>query len=374
MNIALSNNKQANNELTGRVRRKSSASPKVVISHPERPEEPLLSPSEVLAQLPAGMEQTQLVEQSRETINNILSGKDPRLLVVVGPCSIHDYQSALEYAARLKQLSLEVSDKLYLVMRGYFEKPRTTVGWKGLITDPHLDDSCDIGYGVKLTRRILLGITALGLPVATEALDPNLVHYYQDLVSWVAIGARTAESQLHRQLASGMASPVGIKNATNGCIDTAVNAVMAARASHTYVGMNCSGNISVVKTRGNEAGHLILRGGQSGPNYDEYSIRLSKQKLKQAGLDSKIVIDCSHGNSGKDAQQQKQVLMDIMRQLARGEDGVAGVMIESHLKAGQQSIKADPAALDYGVSITDDCIGWDDTETMLRELAVAIPG
>lgn len=369
MNIALSNNK-----LARQGQQKSPASSHVVIKQSVRTEEPLLAPSAVLAELPADMDQTQLVRQSRQTIKNILAGKDRRLLVIAGPCSIHDDQSALEYAARLKQLSVEVSDKLYLVMRGYFEKPRTTVGWKGLINDPFLDDSCDIGYGVKLTRRILLEITGLGMPVATEALDPNLVHYYQDLVSWVAIGARTAESPLHRQLASGLASPVGIKNATNGCIDTAVNAVTAARASHSYVGMNTAGKISVVKTQGNEAGHLILRGGQSGPNYDADSIRLASQKLQRAGLMSKIVVDCSHGNSGKQAQRQKQVLMDIAQQIAGGGDVIAGVMLESHLKAGQQSIKADPAALDYGVSITDECIGWDDTEQLLRELAAAIPG
>ncbi len=328
----------------------------------------LLAPFELLEKMPANEQNRACVSAGRNDIKAILEGKDDRLLVIVGPCSIHDYDSALEYAQRLRKLSLAVSDRICLVMRCYFEKPRTALGWKGLINDPSLDGSCDIAAGIALVRRILLDITALGVPVATEALEPNLANYYQDLVSWTAIGARTAESQLHRQFASGLSSPVGIKNATNGCIDTAINALLAVRSEHCFAGIDQRGRMSAIQTTGNKSSHIILRGGHGGPNYDAAAIGLCKDALAKAKAETRIVVDCSHANSGKKAVNQQRVVDSLLEQISNGERSIAGLMLESHLNPGSQKLQADLAQLDYGVSVTDECIGWEATEVLLRRL------
>lgn len=335
--------------------------------------ERLPTPAEIKSQLPLSDKARQTVLESRQVLRDILDGKDHRLFAVVGPCSIHDPEAAREYARRLKALQDEIGDSVYLVMRVYFEKPRTTVGWKGLVNDPDMDDSFRIDRGLRLARELLLEIAEMGLPTATEALDPIAPQYYGDLVSWTAIGARTTESQTHRELASGLSTPVGFKNATDGSQDVAINALQSAAAPHSFLGIDQEGCITIVRTRGNRYGHVVLRGGAQ-PNYDSVSIRLCEQALEEAGLPSRVVVDCSHANSSKDPSLQSMVFQDLVRQITEGNRSVVGVMLESHLGWGKQKLGDDPAALEYGVSITDPCIDWATTESVLREAAGTLRG
>lgn len=309
------------------------------------------------------------VAESRRVIQNILDRKDHRLMIVVGPCSIHDPKAAMEYAHRLRELADKVGDTLYLVMRVYFEKPRTTVGWKGLINDPHLDDSFDIEAGLTLGRTLLRDILDLGLPTATEALDPISPQYLQDLISWSAIGARTTESQTHREMASGLSSAVGFKNGTDGGLEVAVNAMKSTSNPHRFLGINSDGKVSVFETRGNRYGHVVLRGGSAGPNYDSVHITLCEQALEKAGLASNIMVDCSHANSEKKPELQPLVANNVANQIAEGNQSIIGLMLESHLHAGNQAIPADLSQLAYGVSVTDGCIDWQTTEASLIEMA-----
>jgi 3-deoxy-7-phosphoheptulonate synthase len=306
------------------------------------------------------------VGRSRKEINRIVFGDDKRLLFVVGPCSIHDVEAGMEYGRRLAALAKEVSDRICLVMRVYFEKPRTTVGWKGLIMDPHLDNSCDIVAGLKLARSFLRDIVDLGLPTATELLDPITPQYIADLISWSAIGARTTESQTHRQMASGLSMPLGFKNGTDGDIPTAINAIRAASGSQTFLGISHEGLASAVTTRGNPYCHVILRGGRNGSNYDADSVAAAETLLEKAGLTKAIMIDCSHANSGKDPQNQPAVAQEALRQIEGGNSSIIGVMIESNLQGGSQSFPQPKESLKYGVSITDGCIDWETTETLIR--------
>ena len=312
------------------------------------------------------------VAATRKTIEAILDRRDPRLMVVVGPCSIHDIDAAMDYAKRLKALSTEVADSLYVVMRVYFEKPRTTVGWKGLINDPHMDDSFDIEAGLTLGRALLRDILALGLPTATEALDPITPQYLQDLISWSAIGARTTESQTHREMASGLSSAVGFKNGTDGGLDVAINAMQSVCNPHRFLGINSEGKVSIFETRGNHYGHVVLRGGSSGPNYDSVDIAQCEVALREAGLQNNIMVDCSHANSDKQPELQPLVAKDVVRQIVEGNESVIGLMLESHLNAGNQKIPNDLKDLRYGVSVTDGCIDWDTTASLLRELASSL--
>jgi 3-deoxy-7-phosphoheptulonate synthase len=312
------------------------------------------------------------VAATRKTIEAILDRRDPRLMVVVGPCSIHDIDAAMDYAKRLKALSTEVADSLYVVMRVYFEKPRTTVGWKGLINDPHMDDSFDIEAGLTLGRALLRDILALGLPTATEALDPITPQYLQDLISWSAIGARTTESQTHREMASGLSSAVGFKNGTDGGLDVAINAMQSVCNPHRFLGINSEGKVSIFETRGNHYGHVVLRGGSSGPNYDSVHIAQCEVALREAGLQNNIMVDCSHANSDKQPELQPLVAKDVVRQIIEGNESVIGLMLESHLNAGNQKIPNDLKDLRYGVSVTDGCIDWDTTASLLRELASSL--
>lgn len=308
------------------------------------------------------------VTASRQTVWDILDRKDHRLLVVVGPCSIHDSDAAMEYARKLRVLADEVSDTLFVVMRVYFEKPRTTVGWKGLINDPHLDDSFHIEEGIRLARKLLSDIVELGLPVSTEALDPISPQYLQDLISWSAIGARTTESQTHREMASGLSSAVGFKNGTDGGLTVAINALKSASREHRFLGINSQGQVSVFTTRGNPYGHVVLRGGSGGPNYDSVHVKLCEEALEAGGLPPNIMVDCSHANSNKDHKLQPLVAEDVASQIVAGNQSLLGLMIESNLNEGNQSLAAGKDALRHGVSITDACIGWEDTEVCLREL------
>jgi 3-deoxy-7-phosphoheptulonate synthase len=309
------------------------------------------------------------VAQTRSTIEAILDRADPRLIVVVGPCSIHDTAAAMDYARRLKALSEQVNDALYVVMRVYFEKPRTTVGWKGLINDPHLDDSFDIEAGLTIGRTLLRDILELGLPTATEALDPITPQYLQDLISWTAIGARTTESQTHREMASGLSSAVGFKNGTDGGLDVAVNAMKSVCNPHRFLGINSEGKVSVFETRGNRYGHVVLRGGSAGPNYDSVHVALCEQALEKAALPRNIMVDCSHANSEKNPELQPLVADNVANQIIEGNNSIIGLMLESHINAGNQKIPADLSALEYGVSITDGCIDWETTEKLLLSIA-----
>ena len=328
----------------------------------------LITPQDLKKSEPASEAAYAQVAESRQVIRDILDGKDQRLFVVVGPCSIHDTKAALDYATRLKALSDEVSDTLYIVMRVYFEKPRTTVGWKGLINDPYLDDSFAIEDGLKIGRKLLLDILESGLPTATEALDPISPQYLQDLISWSAIGARTTESQTHREMASGLSSPVGFKNGTDGGIEVATNAIKSAAKPHRFLGLSGDGRVSVITTSGNPYAHVVLRGGSDGPNYDSVHVALVEQALEKAGLPRNIMIDCSHANSSKKPELQPLVLENIGHQIADGNQSITGLMIESHIKAGNQSMPEDLSQLEYGVSITDGCIDWETTETALLNL------
>ena len=329
--------------------------------------EELISPSEIKALLPASEKSIQNILESRKVIENILDGSDPRLFVVMGPCSIHDPVAALEYARKLKTLADEVKDQLFLVMRVYFEKPRTTVGWKGLINDPHMDDSFHIEEGLKLARKLLLDFTDLGLPTATEALDPITPQYMSELISWSAIGARTTESQTHREMASGLSMPVGFKNGTDGNIQIASDAIKAVQGKHHFLSVTKQGISAIVATRGNDSAHAILRGARGGPNYSSEHVKDAVALLTKNGLEGRLMIDCSHGNSGKAHENQLRVCDDVAAQLSSGSRAIMGVMIESHLVAGRQD---EPKI--YGQSITDACIDWPSTTAALQTLASAV--
>jgi len=290
----------------------------------------------------------------------------------VGPCSIHDPEAALDYAARLARLSKEVDDRLLLVMRAYFEKPRTTVGWKGLVNDPHLDDSFEVAEGLAIARRLMLDIADLGIGLSTEALDPIAPQYLQDLISWTAIGARTTESQTHREMASGLSSAVGFKNGTDGSLQVALNALQSVASPHSFLGINGAGQVAVMRTRGNPDAHLVLRGGGNGPNYDADSIAAAEAGLVAAGLAPNIMVDCSHANSSKDHDRQPLVARDVAEQIAAGNRSVIGLMIESNIAAGNQPLQPDRKKLKYGVSVTDACIDWETTEELLREVAATV--
>ena len=326
----------------------------------------LITPAQIKEQLPAKSRHLRLVSEARSTARAILSGEDDRMLVVVGPCSIHDPASALDYAARLATLSKEVSDRLFIVMRVYFEKPRTTIGWKGMINDPHLDDSCDVAHGIALARKLVLDILDLGLPAGTEFLDPIMPQYTAELISWAAIGARTTESQTHREMASGLSMPVGFKNGTDGSIQTALDAMKSARAPHSFLGIDQDGATSIVKTAGNPDSHVVLRGGREGANYHPHQVAAACETLSKAGLKPALMVDCSHANSGKDPLRQQDVWKSILAQRQGGRREIIGAMIESHIHAGNQPLPASGSGLKYGVSITDACLDWESTETLLR--------
>ena len=331
-------------------------------------QELLPTPEQVKSALPLNAPTEASVLAGRAAIQRILDRQDPRLFVVVGPCSIHDIKAAHEYAARLKKLADEVADTLCLVMRVYFEKPRTTVGWKGLINDPNMDDSFHIEKGLHLARALLLHLAEMGLPTATEALDPITPQYLGDLVAWTAIGARTTESQTHREMASGLSTPVGFKNGTDGSLGVAINALHSVAQPHHFLGINQNGQCAVFRTRGNRYGHVVLRGGNGKPNYGQEAIAACERELAANRLPGNIVIDCSHGNSNKDPARQPQVAHEVADQIAAGNQSIVGLMLESHLHAGHQKIPADLTQLKYGVSVTDACIGWETTETLLRDL------
>lgn len=329
----------------------------------------LIAPAQIKSDVPGGDEVFGVVSSGREIISRIIHGEDKRFLAIVGPCSIHDPEAAMDYARRLAALRKEVSPQVFIVMRVYFEKPRTTVGWKGLINDPRLDDSCDIISGLHIARKLLVDINRLGLPTATEFLDPILPQYTADLVSWAAIGARTTESQTHREMASGLSMPVGFKNGTDGRIQTAVDALQAAGRSHSFLGIDQQGLTSVVKTSGNPDCHLVLRGGIMGPNYQAAQIQEAIEQLGRSGMNSSIMVDCSHANSAKNPLRQVEVWNDVVKQRRDGCTSIIGAMLESFIKAGNQPLR-DPATLEYGLSVTDACLGWDETAALLREFKV----
>lgn len=326
----------------------------------------LTAPRDLKAQLPMTETANKTVVAGRDAISSILKQTDPRLLVVVGPCSIHDPKGALEYATKLNALRKELEDQLFIVMRVYFEKPRTTVGWKGLIYDPHLNGSDDIQTGLKQARELLLQITEMGLPTATEFLDPVVPQYIADLVSWAAIGARTTESQTHRQMASGLSMPVGFKNGTDGGLQIAIDAMQSAMRPHSFLGIDQDGYTCIVRTTGNPDGHVVLRGGRLNTNFDAESIRVAAESLKKAGLPPALMVDCSHANSLKQHAKQEEVWRSLIEQRVAGTKPITGVMIESNLAEGSQSIPQNLSELRYGVSVTDACLGWDVTERALR--------
>ena len=323
---------------------------------------PITSPKELKNLLPVSDRVIEIVSNARNAIKSILEGEDSRLLMIVGPCSIHDPKAAIEYAERLKKLADEVSETVLVVMRVYFEKPRTTVGWKGLINDPELDGSHKINKGIEMARRLLLDINALGLPCATETLDPITPQYLADLISWSAIGARTTESQTHREMASGLSMPVGFKNGTDGGLSVAINAMKSALQPHHFLGINNEGLSSAIQTSGNRNLHLVLRGGNNGPNYDTVSIHKAAESLASEGLPEAIMIDCNHANSGKDPSRQELVLRDAIHQIEKGDNSIIGIMIESNINGGNQPISA---SLQYGVSITDACLDWENTNRII---------
>jgi len=327
---------------------------------------PLISPIELKREFPVSTAVADHVRQSRSILEDILTGNDRRVIAIVGPCSIHNTEMALEYARKLKLVADDVSDRIFVVMRVYFEKPRTTIGWKGLINDPHMDDTFDIATGLRKARQILLEINEVGLPAATEMLEPITPQYIADLITLASIGARTTESPTHRQMASGLSMPVGFKNSTEGSLEVAINAMKAGRAQHRFLGIDNDGKTCVMSTRGNELGHLILRGGRNGPNYDADSIAEASRLLSEAKLPPRLVVDCSHANSSKDYRRQSVVWNDVIRQRAEGNDAIVGLMLESNLVEGQQSLGDDPSKLTYGVSITDGCISIEQTAELLR--------
>lgn len=330
---------------------------------------PLPSPQSMIAEIPRSETHAALIAQSRDDIARILAGEDQRFLLVVGPCSIHDLKAGRDYAQRLAALAREVKDRVLVVMRVYFEKPRTTVGWKGLIMDPHLDGTNDIPTGLRMARKFLRDVLDLGLPTATEMLDPITPQYIADLTCWSAIGARTTESQTHRQMASGLSMPVGFKNTTSGGVMAAINAIKAAMQPLTFLGIGEDGRASVVNTTGNPACHIILRGGDDGPNFDTGNVKRSLELLVKNRLSPAVMIDASHANCSKDFRKMPAVFRDILRQRAEGARGVIGAMLESNLVEGAQAMNDSPVALTYGQSITDPCIDWATTEELVREAA-----
>ena len=329
--------------------------------------EALISPVGLVEELPLTPDVEAVVLEGRRQIQAVLRGDDSRFLVITGPCSVHDEEAGLEYAHRLKALQDEYSDRMLIVMRVYFEKPRTTVGWKGMIYDPYLNDTFDIGEGLRRARRLLLKIGEMGIYTATEFLDPIVPQYLAGLVSWAAIGARTTESQTHRQMASGLSMPVGFKNGTDGDAQIAVDAMLSAQSEHAFLGIDHFGQTCIVHTNGNPFGHLVLRGGKSGPNFGSESIAAAQELLSKAGVPSRLLVDCSHGNSNKDHTRQNIALNSIIEQRIAGNDDIIGCMLESNLNAGSQSLSGTLAQLEYGVSVTDACIGWEETEELLRE-------
>ncbi len=335
---------------------------------------PLTSPAELKLRYPVTPEVGKFVYESREAVKRILKGEDYRLIAVVGPCSIHNRDIAIEYAHKLAALAKEVRERIVVVMRVYFEKPRTTVGWKGLINDPGLNDTFDMAQGLNLARQILLEVNQAGVPAATEMLEPITPQYIADLITLASIGARTTESPTHRQMSSGLSMPVGFKNSTEGSLEVAVNAMKASRAEHCFLGIDNDGKTCIVNTVGNDMGHLILRGGRLGPNYDAENLAEASRMLREANLPPRFVVDCSHANSNKDYTQQPLVWNDVIRQRAAGNDTIVGLMLESNLKAGQQNLGSDPSTLEYGVSITDGCISFEQTEELLRSAFNTLKG
>lgn len=327
----------------------------------------LISPHALKQELPMTERANRTVVAGREAVQNILDKKDSRLLVITGPCSIHDVNAAKEYAKKLAILAEELKDKFCIMMRVYFEKPRTTIGWKGFINDPHLDDSYDMEYGLRAARQLLIEITGMGLPAATEFLDPITPQYIADLVSWAAVGARTIESQTHREMASGLSMPVGFKNGTDGRLQVAIDAMSSAMHAHNFLGIDQDGKTSIIQTTGNPYGHVVLRGGSSRPNYEPESIKEAAEKLEKAGLPPVLMVDCSHANSGKKHERQEIVWQSIIEQHASGCPNIIGMMVESNLAEGNQPIPKDLSQLRYGVSVTDECISWETTERILRE-------
>jgi 3-deoxy-7-phosphoheptulonate synthase len=327
------------------------------------------SPAQLHEKLPLSAHAAEVVNAGRVQLRKILDREDKRLFAVVGPCSIHDPVAGIEYAKKLKVLQDEIAGEILLVMRVYFEKPRTTTGWKGYINDPDMDDSFHVDRGMEKARQFLLDVCELGLPTATEALDPISPQYLGDLISWTAIGARTTESQTHREMSSGLSTPVGFKNGTDGDIGIAINAILSASHPHSFLGLNDQGRVAIVRTRGNAHGHVVLRGGDGRPNYDTVSVAMAEQAMKKAKLQANIVVDCSHANSYKKPELQPLVMADVVNQIVNGNTSIVGVMIESNLVAGNQAIPSDLSQLKYGCSVTDACVDWEQTETMLRAAA-----
>lgn len=340
--------------------------------------DPLDPPAILKEEQPISDSVAQLVVESRSVVQDIVAHRDPRLLLIVGPCSIHDPEAALDYARRLVALRSEIEDRIYIVMRVYFEKPRTRLGWRGLILDPHLDGSYDVQNGLRVARRLLLQITGMGLPVGSEMLDPIVPQFISDLVSWAAIGARTTESQTHRDMASGLSMPVGFKNSTDGSVEVAINAMSSARHAHSFIGIDQDGRTCVLNTTGNEYGHVILRGGRDGPNYHDEMVEDTCEQLAAAGFPPTLMVDCSHANSLKRPTRQEKVFRSVVRQRREGQTAIIGVMLESNLLEGRQDIPDDRSQLAYGVSVTDACVGWEETERLLRhahdQLEAVIPG
>ena len=329
----------------------------------------LITPAELKSEIPLSDKAREVISKGRKNIENILERKDHRLMVVVGPCSIHDLKSAHDYANRLKALEEKVGDTLLIVMRVYFEKPRTTTGWKGLINDPFMNDSFKITDGLHIGRQLLHDILEIGLPTATEALDPISPQYLQDLIAWSAIGARTTESQTHREMASGLSSSIGFKNGTDGSLTVAINALQSVSSPHRFLGINSDGNVAIVTTKGNPYAHVVLRGGNGKPNYDSVSVSICEQELVAAGIDANIMVDCSHANSNKDHNLQPLVLDNVANQIVEGNKSIIGVMLESNINAGNQKLSSNPDDMDYGVSVTDACIDWETTERTLISMA-----
>ena len=329
----------------------------------------LITPAELKREIPLSDKARAVISQGRKNIENILERKDHRIIVVVGPCSIHDLKAAHDYANRLKALEEKVGDTLLIVMRVYFEKPRTTTGWKGLINDPFMNDSFKITDGLHIGRQLLHDISEIGLPTATEALDPISPQYLQDLIAWSAIGARTTESQTHREMASGLSSSIGFKNGTDGSLTVAINALQSVSSPHRFLGINSDGNVSIVTTKGNPYAHVVLRGGNGKPNYDSVSVSICEQELVSAGIDANIMVDCSHANSNKDHKLQPLVLDNVANQIIEGNKSIIGVMLESNINAGNQKLSSNPDDMEYGVSVTDACIDWATTERTLIAMA-----
>ena len=326
---------------------------------------PLITPIELVTDLPASPNVESIVAAGQNHVRQVLNGADSRFMVIVGPCSIHDGEAALEYAERLYRCSRELTDRLLVIMRVYFEKPRTTTGWKGLIYDPYLDNSFDIEAGLRQARRLLLSLAEMGIHAGTEFLDPIVPQYLADLVSWATIGARTTESQTHRQMASGLRMPVGFKNGTDGNVQVAIDAVVSARSPHGFMGLDADGRTAIIRTAGNPDSHLVLRGGNNGPNFNQATVENAQKQLGEAGLRPHLLVDCSHGNSNKEHRNQSRTLRDVANQRLNGNKHIAGIMLESNLNPGNQRLEGGSYRLRYGVSITDACIGWDETEELL---------